>query len=180
MKTTNGEVISLIWPDGNDDGELFVRGHFPDREARDILLRESDELDVTAIKSLSIDYPDSMAVEVQSRALLDKARVERIYARWSQESREEGLTAVLRIYTKTGRGRFPVTRATLFPRTPCYLSVRTGTGIYNCLKCGRRFRGPADPHNLTGPSDCDRLVGDEHVDEFTDVYEELDRSEEAA
>lgn len=180
MKTTSGEVLSLIWPDGNDDGELFIRGHFPDSEARAILLRGSDELDVTAIKSLDADYPDSKAVEAQARALLDKARVERIFARWSQESQEYGLTAVLRTYAGPGRGRFPVTRATLFPSTPCCLSIITGTGIYRCLKCGRRFRGAENPHNLTGPADCERLVGDEHVATFTEVYEELANAKEGA
>lgn len=178
MKTTHGEVIYLVWPDGNDDGELFVRGHFNDSEAREILLRESEQLETIAFISLEDDdnpgSMDSDAIGDRCENLIEKARIERIYARWSQESGFDEGTTALRTYRNPGHGRFAVTRATLFPRTPCALSTRQGSGVYDCRECGRRFRGPFDPHNLTGPADCEWLAGDEQVRAFTDVYEELE------
>ena len=173
MKTKHGEVMSLVWPDGNDDGELYIRGHLNDDPAKDTLLNYSDELEWIAYDRLEDDEKqDDVKVAEEARELIESARIERIYARWSQESGED-LGARLRTYKARGRGRFAVTRATLYPRPPCHLSVRVGEGLYHCGACGRRFVGPDEqPYNLTGPDDCERLVGDEVVSEFTTVYRE--------
>lgn len=177
MKTKHGEVIELVWPEGNDEGELLIRGHFNDAEARKIFLSGSDELGAFACVSLGdeVDPPfDEDVVTDRCEALIGQARIERLYARWSQEAGCDDMTTVLRPYRLPGRGLFAVTRAKLFPRTPCHMSFWPWAGTYECTKCGRRFRGPTDPHNLTGPADCERLVGDEQVREYTEVYEELE------
>jgi len=174
MRTTTGEVINLIWPDGNDEGEIFIRGHYSDKQARNILLRSSGELEEMAIDSLELGNPDETNIIARCHDLVGQARIERVYARWSQESSDHDLGAILRAYRNPGKGRFQVTRAKIFPRPPCSLSFQQHTEIYRCLKCGRKFRGPTDPYNLTGPADCDRLIGDEQVQEFTRVYEDLE------
>lgn len=177
MKTKHGEVIELVWPEGNDRGELLIRGHFDDAEARKIFLSGSDELGNFAYTSLDdeLEPPfDEDAVTDRCEALIGRARIERLYARWSQEAGCDDMTTVLRPYRSPGRGRFAVTLAKLFPDPPCHMGLNPRTGIYRCHTCSRRFRGPTDPHNLTGPADCGRLVGDEQVREYTEVYEELE------
>lgn len=171
-----GEVIDLVWPEGNDDGELFIRGHIPDEQARETILHNSEELDNLAADTVSDEELfDSELMDDRCHHLVLGARVEHGYARWSREALadEENLNGVLRYYAAPGPGgRFPVTRVTLWPRPVCHLSVNLETGVYRCTKCDRRFLGPTKPHILRGPPDCPRLIGDE-IGPFTEVYEEL-------
>lgn len=177
-----GAVIDLVWPDGNDDGEIFVRGHVWHVDARLTVLKDCDELERLAEDSLGFRKPGdatSEQIEAECRRLVDNARVEHGYARWSREAlaEREDLNGVLRYYSAPGPGgRFPVTRLTLWPRPVCHLSVNPTTGIYRCTKCARRFRGPVDPYVHGAPADCPRLVGDERT-QFVEVYEELESGE---
>lgn len=180
MKTEYGEVIELVWPEGNDDGELFVRGHVPFNEAREELLGASGGLEDLAVQSLegedeAEDYSD--AVYQRMTELLDGARFEHRFARWSQESNPEFDEAgsVLRDYRSRGRGRFSVTKVTLWPRPPCALSRYVDDNVYRCMSCKRRFVGEQKKRGMHGgPSDCERLVGDE-VGPFITVIQELEQ-----
>lgn len=174
---THGQIIELVWPDGNDDGELFIRGHVPEADARETILRYSTELESLALDTIDDSPPvDADTVERVCRGLINGARVEHGYARWSREDRWDlsGLECVLRYHREPGPGgRFPVTAVTLWPRPPCHLSVHPETGTYLCCTCGRRFIGPTEPHVFGKLADCPRLVGDECAQDVP-VYEELE------
>lgn len=170
-----GEWITLAWPDGNDNGEFFMRGHIGDEQARQRAMQYEE---IEAHIEEAARYPDdSDALDAAIEHRVAHARVELLYARWSQEAsiEEPSISAVLRLYREPGRGRFPVTRVMLAPPTPCCLSVRTRSDVYTCRVCGRCFEGPvADPTpaSLDGPSDCAHLRGDE-IFNPTPVYREL-------
>lgn len=173
----HGAVIDLVWPDGNDDGELYVRGHVPDEQARQIILAQCDELEGLALATIDDEgEASSDAIEVVCRRLVTGARVEHGYARWSREAQcnDEGLDGVLRYYSEPGPGgRFPVTRLTLFPRPRCHLSFHPWLGVSTCTKCGRRFRPENTERSSRAPADCMYLLGDE-VGPFTKVAKELE------
>lgn len=181
----HGEVMHLTWPDGNDEGVIYVRGHVDDDSAREAVLGFHDEaMESIAIGSLGLRGPlsdqDRAAIEAEMRRLADGARVERVYARWSMEADDplENGWLALREYRSRGRGRFPVTRVTAFPDTPCHVvftpdrnTAESGerTGVCVCRKCGRRWIG----RGVRSPGGCPRLVGDERYTPG-EVIEELD------
>lgn len=115
----HGEVIDLVWPEGNDDGDLFIKGHLPDDDARERILHESDELETLADRTFADDCdPCEEDMDDRCHSLAVNAEVVRGYGRWSREAVciEENLNGILRFYLEPGRGRFPVTRVTLWPR----------------------------------------------------------------
>lgn len=188
MKTQYGDVIELHFEDGNPDGRLYVRGHLPEYEVRDVLAENSDWLEATADQELHDQLFDGVELKRFSKAqivhkaheLLANARIEHLYARWSMDANHE-CDMVLKDYRERGRGRFPVTRAILYPEPPCFMPTQKGSGVYACRTCGKRYRGPICDYTtlLRGPATCPHLQGDE-TGPFTEVYEELPAEAETA
>jgi hypothetical protein len=163
-----GQLINLVWPDGNDEGEIFVRGHVTAAAARQTALAESSELDDVVLEAFAdpaTASDDDLGAYARER--VDRARVEYGYARWSCEmdvdfGEPDGQAMKIRYYRHPGRGRFPVTRLRLSPDPACHLSRWINDDVFTCTKCGRRFRLAADDiQKARAPADCSHLVGDE-------------------
>jgi hypothetical protein len=97
-----GEPILLIWEGWPE--EFFVKGHLSAEDAlaalnQEELLEKFDRI----FDNPSKDWKDRWYKPVLGPAL-------HRYARWSMEPGPEGCAHVLRDYSESGRGRFPITK----------------------------------------------------------------------
>lgn len=119
--TSNGELIDLVWPDGNDEGELFIQGHVPVEIARQQTLDDSEELVRFAENAVLEDDLTALAddnrderVQAMAAQLVGKAHVDHLYAYWHDDHDHE-MERVIRTTQNPGPGCFEVTRLRLWP-----------------------------------------------------------------
>lgn len=108
----HNEVIELEWPDGNDDGAMYLCGHIEPNEARHTLARECEWLHDT-IDRAEPEYPDDM--QARSMEWLASAKLEHGYARWAPPVADPDYEQVLRECDASTPGAFAITKVMLWP-----------------------------------------------------------------